>query len=285
MGWPAACGGMAYPRRAGNIPQIAHPCGGPAGPVLYRPAGNGARISYWDAGRSGSRILRRCGRNLCPHRFRCWSIQPAAAWRSWTPWRAGSTRRTGNPGRGRMDARPILRMGSGMACLAAFRGSCTAWSARRWRCCRCRAGRIAGALGCSGVFPVLCCDSAVGDWSIRTEGWGFFLAAFPTVLRDGFCRSLRSGVARGSRLTRRSGCCGMRRCWCVIRPTGRRRREHPAPSQGRPCGCCPLLRRVFGRCKCPRLALSCSRIRRSRRGCAPRIGSFCCCSGWRRVTG
>ena len=183
-------------------------------------------------------------------------------------------------------------MGSGMACLAAFRGSCTARSARRWRCCRCRAGRIAGALGCSGVFSVLCRDSAVGDWSIRTEGWGFFLAVFPTVLLDGFCRSLRSGVARGSRLARCFACCGVRRCWRVVLasllsvcPTGRRRREYSAPSQGRPCGCCPLLRRVFGRCGCSRLALRCSRIHRSRRGCGPRIGSFCCCSGWRRVTG
>ena len=64
LGWPAAYGGMACPRRAGNIPQITHPCGGPAGPVLYRPAGNGARIPYGNTGRSGSRILRRCGRNL-----------------------------------------------------------------------------------------------------------------------------------------------------------------------------------------------------------------------------
>lgn len=145
---------------------------------------------------------------------------------------------------------------------------------------------VPGGKDCRGFgvfrrFPVLCRDSAVGDWSIRTEGWGFFLGDFPTDLWGGFCWSLRSGVARGSRLTRRFACCGMRRCWRVVLapllsecPTGRRRCEYSAPPKRRPCGCWAFLRCVFGRNRCPRLALSCFRIRRSRRGCAPRMGTF-----------
>ena len=99
-------------------------------------------------------------------------------------------------------------------------------------------------------------------------------------------------MAGHSRLT---GCAGGRRWTLRYRcaaffarlsrhSTDRRRRKHPAPTQGRPCGDRSLLRRSFGRSSCPRWALGCSRIRCHRSRRSPRIGGFWRCPGRWRTT-
>lgn len=181
------CGGMACPRRAG----IAYPCGRPAGPMLGRSAGNRPWIPYRDAGRSSSRILRRRRRSLVPCRFRCGPLRPAAVRRCGMPRR---TRYAWNS-RGRcMSARPIpiLHMGNCAAViyLGVPRSGGAGRSTRRRFCRRSRTGRIAGALGRSGIFAVLCRDNAGRDRSIGTKGRRFFLAACPSILLSGCRRRL-----------------------------------------------------------------------------------------------
>lgn len=182
-----SCGGMACPRRAG----IAYSCGRPAGPMLGRSAGNRPRIPYRDAGRSSSRILRRRRRSLVPCRFRCGPFRTAAVRR------CGMLRRTRCAWNSRsscMGARPIpiLHMGNCAAViyLGVPRSGGAGRSTRRGFRGRSRAGRIAGALGCSGIFAVLCRDNAGRDCSIGTKGRRFFLAACPSALLGGGCRRL-----------------------------------------------------------------------------------------------
>ena len=181
---PGPRSGMACPRKTG----IAYPCGRPAGPVLGRSAGNRPRIPYRDAGRSSSRILRRWRRSLGSCRFGCRPFRPVAVWRCGMPRR---TRCAWNTSGGCMGARPILYLGSCVAvCLATPRNSWAARSTRRWFCRRSWAGRIAGALRCSGVFTILCCDNAGRDCGIGTKGRRFFLAACPSALPGGCRRRL-----------------------------------------------------------------------------------------------
>lgn len=247
---------MGRPRRAG----IAYPCGRPAGPMLSRSARNRPRIPYRDARRSSSRILRRRRRSLVPCRFRCGPFRPAAVRRCGMPRR---TRCAWNS-RGRcMGARPIpiLHMGNCAAViyLGVPRSSGAGRSTRRGFRGRSRAGRIAGALGCSGIFAVLCRDNTGRGRSIGTKGRRFFLAACPSALLS-CCRNLLGGMAGRSRLTGCACCGGI--LWrghaalfaCLSGRFSSRRRKHPAPTQGRPCWCRSLLRRSFGRSSCPRLA-------------------------------
>jgi hypothetical protein len=151
---PGPRSGMACPRKTG----IAYPCGRPAGPVLGRSAGNRSRIPYRDAGRNSSRILRRRRRSLGPCQFGCRPLRPAVVLRCGMPRRTRCARNTS--GR-RMGARPILHMRSRVTvCLATPGNSWTAGSTRRLFRGRSRAGRIAGPLGRSGVFAILCRDNA-----------------------------------------------------------------------------------------------------------------------------
>ena len=153
---PGPRSGMACSRKTG----IAYPCGRPAGPVLGRSAGNRSRIPYRDAGRSSSRILRRRRRSLGPCQFGCRPLRPAAVLRCGMPRR---TRCAWNS-RGRcMGTRPIpilhMRNCTAVIYLGVPRSGGTGRSTRRGFRGRSRAGRIAGALGRSGVFAILCCDN------------------------------------------------------------------------------------------------------------------------------
>lgn len=195
-----------------------------------------------------------------------------------------------------MGARPILHLGSRVAvviCLGVPRSSWAGRSTRRRFCGRSRAGRIAGALGRSGIFAILCRDNAGRNSGIGTKGRRFFLAACSSVLLGG-CRNLLSRMSRRSRLT---GCASGR--WtlrrehaalfaCLSRRFSSRRRKHPAPSKGWPCGRWAFLRCAFLRCafagsRRPRLRLSLCRlrIRRCRSRCVPWGRGFCRCPGWR----
>ena len=195
--------------------------------------------------------------------------------------------------RGRcMGARPIpilhMRNCAAVIYLGVPRSGVAGRSTRRGFRGRSRAGRIAGALGCSGIFAVLCRDNAGRDCGIGTKGRRFFLAACPSVLL-GYCQNLLGGMAGRSRL---SGCAGGRR-WtlryrcaalfaCLSRSsTGRRWRKHPSPSKGRSCRCWALLRRSFGWSSCPRLTLCRSWTCRCRSRRGSQIGGFWRCSSWR----
>lgn len=176
------CGGMACPRRAG----VAYPCGRPVGPVLGRSAGNRPRIPYRDAGRSSSRILRRWRRIFVPCRFGCRPFRPAAVRRCGMP---RCARCAWNTSGRRMGARPILHLRSCAAaiCLSVSRRDWAGRSTRRRFCGRSRTGRVAGALGCSGVFAVFCRDSAMRNRGSGVQRRRFFLAACPAILL-GSCR-------------------------------------------------------------------------------------------------
>ena len=254
--------------------------------MLSRSARNRPRIPYRDAGRSSSRILWRRRRSFGYCRFGCRPLRPAAARRCGMPRR---TRCAWNTSGKCMGARSILHLGSRVTvCLATPGGSWSGRSTRRRFCGRSRAGRIAGALGCSGVFAILCRDNTGRDRSIGTKGRRFFLAACPRALLS-CCRNLLGGMAGRSRLTG-CACCG-RILWrghaalfvCLSRRFSRRRRKHPAPSQGRPCGRWTFLRCAFAGSRRPRLRLSLCRprIRRCRSRRVPWGGGFCRCPGWR----
>ena len=168
--------------------EIAYPCGRPAGPVLGRSAGNRPRNPYRDTGRNSSRILRRWRRGLGSCRFGCRPFRPIAVRRCGMPRR---TRCAWNTGGRCMGAWPILHLGSCAAiCLSVSRRGQAGRSTRRWFCGRIRAGRVAGALGRSGVFAILCRDNARWDCGIGTKGRRFFLAACPSVLLGGCRRRL-----------------------------------------------------------------------------------------------
>ena len=179
------CGGMACPRRAG----VSCPCGRPAGPVLGRSARNRPRIPYRDAGRNSNRILRRRRGSLVPCRFRCRPFRPAAVRRCGMP---RCARCAWNTSGRRMGARPILHLGSCAAviCLGVPRSNGVGRSTRSGFRGRSRAGRIARALGYSGIFAVLCRDNAGRDCGIGTKGRRFFLAACPSALPGGCRRRL-----------------------------------------------------------------------------------------------
>ncbi len=187
MDRPGSCGGMACLRRAG----VSCPCGRPAGPMLGRSAGNRPRIPYRDAGRNNSRILRRRRGSLGPCQFGCRPLRPAAVLRCGMPRR---TRCAWNS-RGRcMGTRPIpilhMRNCTAVIYLGVPRSGGTGRSTRRGFRGRSRAGRIVRALGCSGIFAVLCRDNAGRDCGIGTKGRRFFLAACPSALLGGCHRRL-----------------------------------------------------------------------------------------------